>query len=247
MGDARFWSGNVACPRRPEPDRAQADARALDIRALADRDELFDFQHGDGRLKLIERLAAADRANELPDYMREIIASLRSPCRADGRPHRQRRQLSREFELPQRAVHEIGMCPRNLSLARRLSSPPSELPRFARSMASDDGGVITEPLSAREVHCSSMQSHDLRGVFRGAADSVPRALLTQEGLGSRQKWPICRYLSPLPDSNRGPPPYHGGSGAVLAGTSGHARSRFSCKSSLLLVSIVTARARACPV
>jgi hypothetical protein len=25
-----------------------------------------------------------------------------------------------------------------------------------------------------------------------------------------KKMPFCRYLSPLPDSNRGPPPYHGG-------------------------------------
>ena len=32
--------------------------------------------------------------------------------------------------------------------------------------------------------------------------------------------------SPLTDSNRRPPPYHGGSGAVLAVTAGHSRSRF---------------------
>lgn len=34
--------------------------------------------------------------------------------------------------------------------------------------------------------------------------------------------------SPLTDSNRRPPPYHGGSGAVLAGTVEHARARLSC-------------------
>ncbi len=51
--------------------------------------------------------------------------------------------------------------------------------------------------------------------------------------------------SPLTDSNRRPPPYHGGSGAVLAGTAGHSRSRFSCKSGLRAVSPVSARARAC--
>jgi hypothetical protein len=37
-----------------------------------------------------------------------------------------------------------------------------------------------------------------------------RGLLDEEGLRSLQKGPFCRYLSPLPDSNRGPPPYHGG-------------------------------------
>jgi hypothetical protein len=51
--------------------------------------------------------------------------------------------------------------------------------------------------------------------------------------------------SPLTDSNRRPPPYHGGSGAALAGTAGHSRSRFSCKSGLHGVSAVPARARAC--
>jgi hypothetical protein len=40
--------------------------RARDMRASADREEFFQFQHGDGRLKLIKRLAAADRAGELP-------------------------------------------------------------------------------------------------------------------------------------------------------------------------------------
>jgi hypothetical protein len=37
-----------------------------------------------------------------------------------------------------------------------------------------------------------------------------RRLLVQEGLGNHRKGPFCRYLSPLPDSNRRPPPYHGG-------------------------------------
>ncbi len=52
--------------------------RALDMRATVDREEFFQFQHGDGRLKLIERLAAADRAGELPDYMLEFVDSLRT-------------------------------------------------------------------------------------------------------------------------------------------------------------------------
>jgi len=60
------------------PTACKHTLRALDMRAVADRNEFFDFQYGDGRLKLIERLAAADRANELPDYMREFVDSLRS-------------------------------------------------------------------------------------------------------------------------------------------------------------------------
>ena len=51
--------------------------------------------------------------------------------------------------------------------------------------------------------------------------------------------------SPLTDSNRRPPPYHGGSGAVLACTPGHSRSCFSCKSGLRMCLAVPARARAC--
>jgi hypothetical protein len=48
------------------------------MRATVDREEFFAFQHGDGRLKLIERLAAAYRAGELPDYMLEFVESLRT-------------------------------------------------------------------------------------------------------------------------------------------------------------------------
>jgi hypothetical protein len=48
------------------------------MRATVDREEFFAFQHGDGRLKLIERLAAAYRAGELPDFMLEFVDSLRT-------------------------------------------------------------------------------------------------------------------------------------------------------------------------
>jgi hypothetical protein len=51
--------------------------------------------------------------------------------------------------------------------------------------------------------------------------------------------------SPLMDSNRRPPPYHGGSEAVTAYTRGHPRSRLSCKSGSQRVSAVSARDRAC--
>jgi hypothetical protein len=48
------------------------------MRATADREEFFQFQRGEGRLKLIERLVAAYRAGELPDYMLEFVDSLRT-------------------------------------------------------------------------------------------------------------------------------------------------------------------------
>jgi hypothetical protein len=60
------------------PTALKQTLRALDMGAVADRDEFFTFHHGDGRLKLMERLAAAYRAGELPDYMREFVDSLRS-------------------------------------------------------------------------------------------------------------------------------------------------------------------------
>jgi hypothetical protein len=59
------------------PTARKQTLRALDASAAVDREEFFAFQHGDGRLKLIERLAAAYRAGELPDYMLEFVDSLR--------------------------------------------------------------------------------------------------------------------------------------------------------------------------
>jgi hypothetical protein len=61
------------------PSARKQSLRALDMRATVDRDQFFGFQHGDGRLKLIERLAAAYRADELPDYLLEFVDSLRTP------------------------------------------------------------------------------------------------------------------------------------------------------------------------
>jgi hypothetical protein len=60
------------------PTARRQTLRALDVRATVDREEFFGFQHGDGRLKLIERLAAAYRAGDLPDYMLEFVDSLRT-------------------------------------------------------------------------------------------------------------------------------------------------------------------------
>jgi hypothetical protein len=60
------------------PTGRKQTLRALDLRAMVDREEFFEFQHGDGRLRLIERLAAAYRAGDLPDYMLELVDSLKT-------------------------------------------------------------------------------------------------------------------------------------------------------------------------
>jgi hypothetical protein len=47
------------------------------MRATVDRKEFFQFQHGDGRVKPIERTAAY-RVVELRDYMFKFVDSLRT-------------------------------------------------------------------------------------------------------------------------------------------------------------------------
>jgi hypothetical protein len=60
------------------PTARKQTLRTLDMRATVDREEFFAFQHGDGRRRMIERLAAAYGAGELPDYMLEFVDSLRT-------------------------------------------------------------------------------------------------------------------------------------------------------------------------
>ena len=60
------------------PTARKQTLRALDMRAMVDREDFFGFQHGDDQVKLIERLAVAYRAGELPDYMLEFVDSLRT-------------------------------------------------------------------------------------------------------------------------------------------------------------------------
>jgi hypothetical protein len=59
------------------PTAGKQSLRALDMQATVDHEEFFHFQHGKGRRKMIERLAAAHRAGELPDYLFEFVDSLR--------------------------------------------------------------------------------------------------------------------------------------------------------------------------
>jgi hypothetical protein len=59
------------------PTAGKQSLRALDMQATVDHEEFFHFQHGEGRRKMIERLAAAHGAGELPDYLFEFVDSLR--------------------------------------------------------------------------------------------------------------------------------------------------------------------------
>jgi hypothetical protein len=60
------------------PTARKQSLRALDMRATVDREEFFQFQRGDGRLKLIERLVA------------------RLPCRRAPRLHAGVRRLAQD-------------------------------------------------------------------------------------------------------------------------------------------------------
>jgi hypothetical protein len=66
------------------PSAREQTLRTLDMRATVDREEFFRFQHGDGRLQLIERLATAYRARELPTCSSSSTRSERA--RREPRP-----------------------------------------------------------------------------------------------------------------------------------------------------------------
>jgi hypothetical protein len=57
----------------------------------------------------------------------------------------------------------------------------------------------------------SRSEADLQGVLVHLADSTRQPSLTKRDSVITKKGRFCRYLSSLPDPNRGPPPYYGGS------------------------------------
>jgi Nucleotidyltransferase domain len=57
------------------PTARKQTLRALDMRAKVSHDELFELQYGEGKRKMMERLAAGARAGELPDHMIEFVDS----------------------------------------------------------------------------------------------------------------------------------------------------------------------------
>src|SRR5262245_15099192 len=83
---------------------------------------------------------------------------------------------------------------------------------FPATFGTRDHAGHAEPLRMTEVPYQIGQTAICREFStppEPACDSTCEPLLDQEGLAYLQKPPFCRYLSPLPDSNRGPPPYHG--------------------------------------
>jgi hypothetical protein len=108
---------------------------------LYDADELFEFQYGDGRTRLIERLAVAYRDGELPDYMLEFVDSLRTRDAC--------------LLLSDRKFHpHCASCPQNLSPARRPYSAPKK--PFVETAYSSRFGTgpserFIEALRCREV------------------------------------------------------------------------------------------------
>jgi hypothetical protein len=87
-----------------------------------------------------------------------------------------------------------------------------------------DSESSTPSVSGRCSRSRDEISNDLQGVFCAHGWPDPPALLSQEVLRGLRKGPFCRYLSPLPDSNRRPPPYHRAArreARASAGTRGH--------------------------
>jgi hypothetical protein len=170
VGDVRLRPESATRPRRPQPNLAQHTLRALDTRAIADRDEFFNFQHSDGRLKLMERLAAADRAGGLPDYTRE----LRQRAAVGG--------LSLSVADPRSSIRttcaaSLGsaggrMCPQDLSPTPR--APPSTRPNLR----------VCRSFGFRR-----------RSADHGDPPDEGGALLVQIW---QQKVPVCRYFKPSP-------------------------------------------------
>jgi hypothetical protein len=77
VGDARLRPGKPRVLVVLTPTARKQALHALDMRATVDRKEFFQFQHGDGRVKPIERTAAY-RVVELRDYMFKFVDSLRT-------------------------------------------------------------------------------------------------------------------------------------------------------------------------
>jgi hypothetical protein len=85
-----------------------------------------------------------------------------------------------------------------------------------------------EHLRPREVLCVDQIRRDLRGVSLTSGPPDSPVLLDPEGLRNLQNVAICRNLSPLTDSNRRPPPYHGGFAPLPVISERRLVARFPC-------------------
>jgi hypothetical protein len=153
------------------PTARKQRLHALDMRATVDRDEFFAFQHGDGRLKLIERLAAAYRAGELPDYMLEFVDSLRTRAK---RP------------LPEPRTR--SNCPHDLfSSSGAPQHRDADFGSFPATSLLTVATTNIEPLCFKEVLGRGANRRDLQGASCQLRRPTPPALLNQEVLPSLKK------------------------------------------------------------
>lgn len=151
VSNVRFRPGNSACSRRLEPSAGKQTLRALDMRATIDRDDFFAFQHGVGQLKLIKRLAAAYRADELPEYMLEFFDSLRTRPKATH-------LLSSRSERAYAPVPKT--CPHDsLPQAAR-----SRLSSFPATFGASGEGHNVEALRITEVLRPAEQQHHFQAL-----------------------------------------------------------------------------------
>jgi len=117
-------------------------------------------------------------------------------------------------------------APQNPSPTFGARVPAIPISPFSREFEHPDRSALVEALRFTEVLRGVGEGGGFQGVFARLVESGrldPRAPPCLGGPWSSSKGPICRYLSPLPDSNRGPPPYHFG----VTATGGNPRQRFS--------------------
>jgi predicted nucleotidyltransferase len=60
------------------PTARKQPVLALDVRAVVDRNEFFEFQYGGAKRELLERVLEAERSGTLPDYMHDLAESVRA-------------------------------------------------------------------------------------------------------------------------------------------------------------------------
>src|SRR6266536_1291728 len=138
-------------------------------------------------------------------------------------------------------------------MINRATALASSTPRRARKTTSDILATLPRPPFPRHrergelsrfvrpcsrSRCDLLSLGEPRTVSRlarnackvGASRECTDLLLTCDSAQTTRNADLQVFSSPLTDSNRRPPPYHGGSGAVRAITAGDRRARFSCKS-----------------
>jgi hypothetical protein len=125
----------------------------------------------------------------------------------------------------------LASSPKPVPNGRRAAAGDSDFALFQRVLTIPVAALSSKPLLFTEVPVESVEAavyREFSRVWPSLTGSIREPLLDEEGLGNTQKWPICRYLSPLPDSNRGPPPYHGGFAPLRCDLGKALVARFPC-------------------